>query len=255
MLNPQQKRELVQDGYTVIRGAVPGVMIEAARKAVNRHLGDEGIPPDQLDTFRAQSYCPGLRKQPAMTDLFNKTPLFPLVEAAFGEGNLLPTESAQIALRFPNTDDPAKPPRGHLDGIGTDTNGIPKGQFVRNFTALVTVLLADLPGIAAGNFTVWPGSHIVAQRFFQRATPDELRKGMPELDLTGNAVQITGNAGDAVISHHQIVHAAAPNASPNIRYAAIFRAKHKDVEANGTDVMTDIWREWPGLADEVARLG
>jgi len=255
MLNPQQKRELVQDGYTVIRGAVPGVMIEAARKAVNRHLGDEGIPPDQLDKFRAQSYCPGLGKQPVMTDLFNKTPLFPLVEAAFGPGHLLPIGGTQIALRFPNTDDPAAPPRGHLDGIGTDTNGIPKGEFRRGFTALVTVLLADLPGITSGNFTVWPGSHIVAERFFQQAAPDELRQGMPELDLTRDPVQITGHAGDAVISHHQLVHGAAPNASPNIRYAAIFRARHQDIESNGIEVMTDIWREWPGLADEVAQLG
>lgn len=254
MLNPQQKRELVTDGYTIVRGAVPRVMIDAARKAINQCLGDDGIPPEQLPTYRAQSYCPQINRTPVMIDLFEKTPLRPMVESAFGTGNLLPVEGVQIALRFPNTDDPAKPPRGHLDGIGTDVNGIPKGQFRRGFTALVTLLLVDLPDVTAGNFTVWPGSHIVAEKFFQEATPDELKKGMPELDLPREPVMITGDAGDAVISHHQLVHGAAPNASPNIRYAAIFRARHKDVKANGTDVMTDIWREWPGLVEEVQTL-
>ena len=72
------------------------------------------------------------------------------------------------------------------------------------------------------------------------------------MELPHAPVQITGQAGDIVITHHQIVHSAAPNCSPNIRYAAIFRGRHKDAEANGTEAMTDIWREWPGIREREA---
>lgn len=34
---------------------------------------------------------------------------------------------------------------------------------------------------------------------------------------------ITGEAGDVIIAHHQMVHNTCPNASSNIRYAAIAR--------------------------------
>jgi hypothetical protein len=61
-------------------------------------------------------------------------------------------------------------------------------------------------------------------------------------------VQITGKRGDLVITHHQLVHTAAPNASSEVRYAAIFRLRHKDVEQVGLDAYTDIWREWEGIS-------
>ena len=44
-----------------------------------------------------------------------------------------------------------------------------------------------------------------------------------------------------------MIHTGGPNASPDIRYATIARLRHKDCEANGNDVYTDIWREWEGI--------
>ena len=78
--------------------------------------------------------------------------------------------------------------------------------------------------------------------------------------LTGYAVTDIGttefelffpsvHATDA--SAEQIRHAMP---RPNIRYAAIFRGRHKDAEANGTEAMTDIWREWPGIREAVEML-
>lgn len=247
-LTPRQLRTFHEDGYLLLRQALPAAPIVEARKAINRHLGNEGLPPDQLKTYSARSYCPSLQGEAVITDLFNRSSLFDTLQSMLGEGNLLPVRHGQIALRFPGfgRQDAAKV-HGHLDGIGTDTNGIPKGQFIRNFTALVTVYLADVLKPWQGNFTVWPGSHTVAEAFFKSASPEELRKGMPDLALTREPIQICGHAGDVCISHHQLVHAAAPNHGPDIRYAVIFRAAHKDVESFGTAAMTDIWHEWPGV--------
>lgn len=251
-LNPAQMRQLYHDGYTIAPGAVPRHMVEAARRAINRHIGNEGIPPERLTEFRALSYCRELQGEPVITDLFNQTPAFELLESAMGEGLLQRTGGGQIALRFPNTNDPEKPPNGHLDGVGTGDNGTPVGEFIRTFSALAVVLLSDLPRPTSGNFVVWPGSHFTLETYFKQATPDILKQGQPRVDLPNPPVQITGSAGDVVFAHHQLIHAAAPNASPDIRYAAIFRAKHVEVNAITTDAMTDIWREWPALREAVA---
>lgn len=249
-LTPLQMRDFHEDGYVVLRGAVSRLQVEAARKAINHSLGYEGLPPDDLPRMRAQSYCASLQEQPVITGLFNDSPLFALVDSMLGQGNLLPVTRGQVALRFPGHGaQKSRRVGGHLDGVGTDLNGIPKGQFKRSFCALVTVLLQDLPEPFCGNFSVYPGSHRTVEDFFKQASPEVLREGgiMGKLDLPRDAVQITGRAGDAVISHHQIIHNAAPNHGPDIRYAAIFRPRHRLTEQIGTDAMTDIWREWDGV--------
>jgi hypothetical protein len=60
---------------------------------------------------------------------------------------------------------------------------------------------------------------------------------------------VTGRAGDFIIAHHAMVHTGGPNASPDVRYATIARLKHKDCDVNGSDVYTDISREWPGVQE------
>ena len=60
---------------------------------------------------------------------------------------------------------------------------------------------------------------------------------------------ITGKAGDLILAHHQVVHGACPNTSPNVRLAVISRLRHK--ELIGNDAYTDIWQEWPGVSDLV----
>ena len=70
---------------------------------------------------------------------------------------------------------------------------------------------------------------------------------MPKVDFPNEPVQITGEPGDAILAHHQIVPTAAPNTSSEIRYATIFRLRHKDCDEIGHDAHTNIWREWPGI--------
>ena len=74
-----------------------------------------------------------------------------------------------------------------------------------------------------------------------------LEQGMPRVALPEGPVMLQGQPGDVVLTHHQLVHTAAPNASPHVRYAAIFRLRHKDCAEIGRDAYTDIWREWPGI--------
>lgn len=252
-LTHQQKLEFHHNGYIKIPGAVSRLMVEQALRTINHSLGEEGMNKDDLPTLRSRSYCSEVQKDPAITDIFNRSPVFPLAESLLGTGNVLATSAGQIALRFPVAPvaDPS-PPRGHLDGLGSGLNGQAKGQYRRGFTGLAVVLLSQLTGDYSGNFTVWPGSHTFFENHFKEYGHEILGEGMPKVDLPHGPVQITGEPGDAILAHHLIVHTAAPNASSHIRYAAIFRLRHKDCDEIGNDAYTDIWREWPGIQAALA---
>lgn len=246
-LTYDQKKSLFDDGYVVIPGVVPRVMVEAAVKAINHSLGEKGMDPAQLTQFRAQSYCPEIQSSPAIAGLVNDTPALSLLESVVGEGCLLPMRGGQVALRFPSFADPPGLPRPHLDGMYSPTNGMKEGE-IGTFTALIGVFLSDVPTENAGNFTVWPGTHRLNEAYFREHTPQALLEGMPKIDMPA-PVAVTGRAGDIVIAHYMLAHGVTPNTSPYVRYACFFRAKHKENDEHKWEMMTNIWMHWPGIRE------
>ena len=248
MLTEAQKREFYEEGYIKIPGAVSRIMVDAARKAINHSIGAVGQSGEDAEKFRVAAYCDELKQTAVMTDLFNRTPVMVVAEQLIGKGRVLPIGNVQMALRFPTILGEELPePRGHLDGMGNGSNGMAKGVYRRGFTAFAVVYLSDVPDANCGNFTVWPKSHRFFESYLKENGHDVLKDGTPRVDLPEPPVQIVGKAGDAIIAHHQIIHTGGPNASPDVRYAAITRLRHVDCEANGNDVYTDIWREWEGV--------
>ncbi len=247
-----QKQDLYRQGYTVVRGLVPPIMIEAALRNINAWVG-EGMDRDDMVRFRAQSYAPDLQQEPVITDLVNQSPIIKLAESVMGAGNVPAATGGQIALRFPTMVDPPPPPHPHLDGLHTPTNGVPAGE-VRNFTMLVVILLSELKAPYSGNFTVWPGTHHQYEAYFKKHGSAALYKGasegMPPIDLP-DPVQIQGLPGDVCFTHYQLGHTAAINVSPHVRYAVIFRLRHAERENPSTNIeaLTNLWLEWPGMAD------
>ncbi len=246
-LTDDQRRSLYTDGYVRLPGAVPREKVHAALRAINASLGSEGMDPAKLVTYRAQSYCPELQQSPYITGLLTDTPVWSAAESVIGEGRIRPVRGGQIALRFPTMDEPPREPQPHLDGMYTPTNGVPEGT-IANFTALIGVLLSDLTGPYAGNFTVWPGTHHIYERYFREHGPQSLLNGMPPVELP-EPVQVTGQAGDVFLVHYQLAHGIAGNSSPHIRYAIFFRLLHVDHDQLHWECMTDIWREWAGMRD------
>lgn len=250
-LTKLQKREFYEQGYLKIEGAIPKLMLNDALRAINHSIGAMGIPPEELPRFRQTSYCQEVQKTPAITDLFNRSAVYRLIESLLGEGNVESVSTGQLALRFPEAlgEDVSSRQRGHIDGLGTGLNGSQKGEYSRSFTGLCVVLLSDLPEGNSGNFTVWPKSHRVLEKHFQEHGHEVLSDGMPKVDLPEGPVQTTGKAGDVILAHHLLVHSAGLNDSPHIRYASIFRVHHKDRASIDKDAYTDMWREWPGVRE------
>ena len=253
-LTPEQIREFYDRGYVKIPGAISKAMVDTARQAVNHSIGTLGPNGEDMSKHRAAQFCRDLNGSSVIMDLFNASPVVSLAESLMGEGNLQkPIRGAQVAPRFPTVIGDVPPePRGHLDGMGTGTNGMPKGVYRRGFTCFAVIYLADVPEPYSGNFTVWPGSHRFFENYFNREGLEVLSNGTPRLDLPEGPDMITGNAGDFIIAHHQMIHTGGPNASPNIRYAAIARLRHIDCDKNGNDGFLDIWREFPCVREAVA---
>lgn len=249
-LTHQQKMALYRDGFVRIPGVIPQVMVDEALKLINGSFGDNGIDPEKLPIYRSQSYCPEVTREPQITGLISDTPAWSLIESALGVGNVSKPKGAQIAVRFPTKHDPPPEPHPHLDGMYSPNNGVPEGT-IQNFTMLVGVYLSEVDRPYAGNFTVWPGSHLLYEQYFREHGPESLLNGMPPVNLP-EPVQMHVKPGDVVLAHYQLAHGSAINVAPHPRYALYFRFKHKNHDDDWKARMTDIWMDWPGMQDIVA---
>jgi hypothetical protein len=245
-MTPAQKQELYEQGYVKLPGIIPQELVYKALYAINASLGANGIAPEQLPRFRSQSYCPEVQQTPAILDLLTASPLWSVAESAIGKDAIQPVKSGQIALRFPGPG-PATPGHPHIDGMYTPTNGVKAGE-IWNFTALVGVVLSDIPQDYMGNLSIWPGTHHAYERYFREHGPQSLLEGMPPIALP-EPTQLTGKAGDAVIAHYELAHGIAANTSPFIRYAIYFRLSHKNHEQWKWESMTNLWQEWTGMQE------
>ncbi len=248
MLSTQQREALRRDGYVLLQGAVAPELIDTAVHAINARIGG-GIPEDKLTQFAAQTWFPEVAVSPPITDLYNASTVAPTVAALLG-GEPRGTGYGQIALRFPRPlGTESKPPISHLDGIHSPTNGVPQGE-LHSFTLLAAVFLTPVRGPYAGNFSVWPGSHRLMEAYFQEHGFQDLLQGgfAPRLDY-GDAVQIEAEPGDVVLAHYQLLHGITMNLAPNPRFAVFFRVKHPQHDQNRLDCLTNLWREWPGVAN------
>jgi ectoine hydroxylase-related dioxygenase (phytanoyl-CoA dioxygenase family) len=236
------KRRLLRDGYVIVRSVVPRPRVDAALRAINRSLGERGIPPERLNEMRARTFCPELISAAEIMDLYAATAARDLVASVVG--SVRPVTEAQIALRFPQAA-PAGPAVPHIDGIATPDNGVPAGT-LHHFTALLGVFLSDVTGPEAGNLVVWPGSHHALEAHFRRHGPQSAAGGMPRVPLSPPR-PIAARAGDVVLAHYALAHGVAPNLGGQVRYAVFYRLYHQDHEAAGTRPLENLWFEWEGM--------
>jgi hypothetical protein len=242
-----QKRRLARDGYLHLPGAVPAARVAAALGAINRSLGQQGLPPDRLREMRARTFCPELVAAPEIQALYAETGARALAEAAIGRVRV--PDQGQIALRFPQAQ--RSVPWPHIDGMPTPDNGLPPGT-LQHFTALIGVFLSDATVPDAGNFVVWPGSHRLLEAHFRQHGPTSITGAFPSLPLP-QPRPLRGRAGDVVLAHYALAHTAGPNLSPHVRYAVFFRLFHEDHEAAGHRPLIDLWAQWEGMRDVTAR--
>jgi hypothetical protein len=130
---------------------------------------------------------------------------------------------------------------------------------ISNFSLLVGVVLADVPGPFTGNLVAFPGSHRQLESVFReqpavlQTVADRGDAALPRNLPFREAVQVTARAGDLVLAHYQLAHSIAPNTSPHIRYVVYYRvhARAHKPDTYRPEAMRDIWVDWAGMANVV----
>jgi hypothetical protein len=242
-LNASQKKEFRKKGFLRIPGAVDQKSINIALREINHSLG-KGMEPDKVASYNSTTYFPNLVHKKPILNLLYETSVWEILESAIAPQKFKLDGGAQIALRFPVMQTPGAL-HPHIDGMYTSKNRIRKGS-IYSFTALVGILLSDVPNHFWGNFTGWPGTHLEFAEYFSHHGPQILKRSLPPVKMPAPE-QVIGKAGDMILSHYLTAHTVVSNVSPYIRYAVFFRMKHVDHAAHGEKVFSDPWYQWPGM--------
>jgi hypothetical protein len=232
--------QLRNEGYAQIPGLVPSHLVTAALAAIRfdlQHHYDAG----RQSEYDAQSYCPDLRGAAVITDLLVKSPVINILDEAFGLRKIS-WDGGQIAIRKAHNVTSTMPPYPHLDGFASGQNGLEPGR-IYNHTMLVGICLTPVHQDFAGNFTVWPRSHHVFENYFRERGQQALKEPMPEPEI-GNPVQLKCEAGDVVLAHYHLAHAAASNTSNADRIAIYFRVSLHQARAEQWKYLTHLWEGW-----------
>ena len=234
------KKDLVQDGYVRFSGLTPKMLVTRALQAIQNDLR-VNYDVNRQTEYDNRSYCPDLCDTPVIRDLLVKSPIYGFLNDTLGIRNLR-IGPGQIAIRRSRNHAEPVPPTPHLDGFATGLNGVP-GDRIYNHTVLIGVFLTPVLTEFAGNFTVWPASHYVYERYFRERGNRAMHEPMPELQL-GDPVQLCCDVGDVVLAHYSLGHTAAVNTSEQDRIAIFFRAVLSKAQANGWPYLTNIWDGW-----------
>ena len=234
------REQIRASGYAQFPGLVPITYVSAARSAIDRDLR-ENYDFSRQGEYDGRSYCPVLRGSRPILDLLEATAASDFLDQALGL-ETVEWDGGQIAIRKAHNVETAIAPEPHIDGFATESNGLAKGK-IYNHTALVGVFLTPVTREFAGNFTVWPGSHVRYEEHFRRRGPVAMNEPMPTLDI-GEPVQLMCGVGDVVLCHYALGHSAAGNTSDEDRIAIYFRVWLRDIEGKRWEYLTNMWSGW-----------
>lgn len=238
--NMNWQEHLRAQGYVHFAGITPEHLLTSARKAIDLDLSSNYDPQRQLE-YDNQSFCPDLRGSPPIINLLIESPILKVLDEAFGLEKIA-WDKGQIAIRRAHNTPKPSPPVAHIDGFSSGLNGLDEGK-IYNHTVTVGVFLTPTTTVFAGNFTVWPGSHYIYERYFRERGPRAMKEPMPTLDI-GQPVQLMCGVGDVVLAHYQLGHNAAVNTSDFDRIAVFFRIWLHGVELDRWHYLTNIWEGW-----------
>ncbi|WP_164902410.1 phytanoyl-CoA dioxygenase family protein [Rhizobium leguminosarum] len=224
-------------------------LVRRALRSVNLWCADvrlpalsRGLPRVRLRDFASDTFCPDLRFAPEFQDLVEKTGVRSIINSIIGETAEF---GVQIALRFPDERGSQSDFHPHIDGFASD-------DLLDNFNILAGIYLSDVTRQFAGNFTVWPKSHIAAAKFFARHDAQQLLQtkqfsllremviGIPETE----PLQVEARAGDVVLCHYLLFHCPAVNLSEDIRYMAFVRFRSTRQARGDAEQLGSLWHYW-----------
>jgi hypothetical protein len=182
------RRALDEDGFMVLRGAVPPHAVATALRRLNLAIRREGLTPAEIEACQFATFFPHLRWEP---EIWGALPEAAAELLGWQEGDRW--GDPQILLRFPDE------PQDWV--LEPHVDSLPEWAEGRSYRGVVGVALTTATE-EDGTVQVWPGSHRGQDR------PTQI---MPL------------QAGDALVMHPQLGHTGRLNLGPTIRVAVYFR--------------------------------
>lgn len=227
-------------GYAHFPRLVPEPLVAEALAAIGADLLENYDPSRQLE-YDNRSSCPDLLGTPPVMDLLEASPARGVLDETFGASHV-EWDKGQIAIRRAHNHPAPVEPQPHIDGFASGLNGIDGGK-IYSLTALVGVFLTPVTRPFAGNYTVWPGSHYVYERYFRERGERAMGEPMPTPEL-GEPVQLICGVGDVVLVHYLLGHTAAVNTADRDRIAVYFRIWLRGLEEQRWHYLTHMWDGW-----------
>ena len=233
-LTEEQKSQWATDGYLHLKGVLSTDEVAMFSDELDRIRALPGYEPSDLprghygwlphatdldnEGFMDRRHL--LDYHDAFIDLIDRPNVFDLVADIMGPYLLL---SMTQAIVRPSTNE--FPGYTHTDG-GEALRYVRVSETSRPIAMKAMYLLSDVEGTDAGNFTVFPGSHM-------RPFPDTAER-WPHPHSPG-AAQLSGQAGDCYLFPHSIWHGPAPNRSGKARKTILYN--YCQMFARGYDFM------------------
>ncbi|MDE0484583.1 MAG: phytanoyl-CoA dioxygenase family protein [Candidatus Poribacteria bacterium] len=200
-----------ENGYVVVREAVPLENCRAAEQAVWDFLEMDGDNPDSW-------YPTDPPRRGIMVEIYQHQALwdnrqYPRVHQAFSEiwdNEKLWVSFDRASMNPPERDDwKFQGPYLHWD---MNLNDMPVRLRVQG-----VLYLADTPG-NQGAFTCIPGFHRKLEEWL-KSLPEDANPGQVVREHQDEAVPVAGKAGDLVIWHSALPHGSSPNSAVRPRMA------------------------------------
>ena len=254
----QDRREFKRNGFLVLPGALDRDLVREARETVaadNTPDSGEGLQAMmdaddedvELDVEgRGVKMFNGADGGVCIASAVEEEPFRTINERVFqyarrlvGDDQLEPPDaSTRITLRFPNEEDLLDPEAEQPSDLGTHLDGInaDSGRLV----TIGAAIYVDRVQPRGGGFTVWPGSHRLAGKYFEELDPseyDEAGGGLPRWTEDGwdedgqlrnqfDPIEVSGPPGTVTMWHGHMEHSGGVSLSPSRTRVALFTRFH-----------------------------
>jgi hypothetical protein len=266
MLSDEQRRDFVRDGYLKIDDGIESDLVDEGRDLIWDAVPDDPDDPESLVGVGSRS--PDVPAEEPFRTVNER--LYDYASDLVGDALEAPEgPGMQLALRYPrdlrlDEHHRRRPGGGHLDGYGDSF--MRSGEYV-GFTVAAVVYFDDVAP-NGGGFTVWPGSHWVAAKYFENNALNTLGTGqLPAIDDSAEgdsdnprhgwdrsrqlqnqleSRSLAGEAGTVILWHNKILHTAGANQSDAVRMAGITRMTRDDHEEILEDAADKPFAYWDG---------
>jgi len=220
-LTDEQRRMWATDGYLHLEGVFDAAEVARYRDELDRIRALPGYEPSDLprghygwlphaadldpEGFMDRRHL--LEYGEAFVELIDRAPVFDLIVDIMGPYVLLSMSQAIVRASTAHF-----PGYTHTDG-GEALREIRVTETSRPLAVKAMYLLSDVEGTDAGNFTVFPGSHL---RPFPATAAHWPTPHSP------GAAQLAGKAGDCYLFSHALWHGPAPNRSGKGRKTILY---------------------------------